>query len=44
MLARRDEPLLAREVQQRLRRFFPDDRVAILTEIRAALRDGSEFT
>jgi hypothetical protein len=44
MLARRDEPLLAKEVQQRLLRFFPDDRVATVTKIRAALRDGSEFT
>jgi hypothetical protein len=44
MLARHDEPLLAGEVQQRLLRFFPDDRVAAVTEIRAALRDGSEFT
>ena len=40
VLARRDEPLLAREVQQRL---FPDDRVPTVTEIRAALRDGPEF-
>jgi len=44
MLARHDEPLLAREVQQRLLRFFPDERVATVTEIRAALRDGPEFT
>jgi hypothetical protein len=44
MLARHGEPLLAREVQQRLLRFFPDDRVATVTEIRAALRGGSEFT
>jgi hypothetical protein len=43
-LARHEEPLLAREVQQRLLRFFPDDRVAALTEIRTVLRDGSEFT
>jgi hypothetical protein len=44
MLARHDEPLLAKEVQQRLLRFFPDERVATVTEIRAALRDGPEFT
>jgi alkylation response protein AidB-like acyl-CoA dehydrogenase len=37
MLARHDEPLLASEVQQRLLRFFPDDRVATVTEIRSAL-------
>jgi hypothetical protein len=43
MLARDDGPLLAREVQERLLRFFPDDHVATLTEIRAALRDGPEF-
>jgi hypothetical protein len=41
VLARHDEPLLAREVQQR--RLFPDDRVPTVTEIRAALRDGPEF-
>jgi hypothetical protein len=29
-----------REVQQRLLRFFPDDRVATVTEIGTALRDG----
>jgi hypothetical protein len=44
MLARYDEPLLAREVQQRLLRFFPDDSVATVTEIRTALRDSPEFT
>ncbi len=43
VLARHDEPLLAREVQQRLLRLFPDDRVPTVTEIRAALRDGPEF-
>ena len=43
VLARHDRPLLAREVQQRLLRLFPDDRVPTVTEIRAALRDGPEF-
>jgi hypothetical protein len=44
VLARNGEPLLAREVQQRLLRLFPDDRVPMVTEIRAALKDGPEFT
>ena len=43
VLARHDEPLLAREVQQWLLRLFPDNRVPTVTEIRAALRDGPEF-
>jgi predicted nucleic acid-binding protein len=43
VLARHDEPLLAREVQQCLLRFFPDDRVPTVAGIRAALRDGPEF-
>jgi len=37
------EPLLAREVQQRLLRLFSDDCVPTVAEIRAALRDGPEF-
>ena len=43
LLARHDEPLLAREVQERLLRHFPSERVPMVTEIRAALKDGSEF-
>ena len=43
VLARQDEPLLAREVQERLLRHFPSERVPMVTEIRAALKDGSEF-
>ena len=43
VLARSDEPLLAREVQQRALRLFPGDRVPTVTELRAALRDGPEF-
>lgn len=43
VLARHDEPLLAREVQQRLLQLFPDDHVPTVTEIRAAFRDGPEF-
>ena len=43
VLARHDEPLLAREVQQRALRLFPGDRVPTVTELRAALRDGPEF-
>lgn len=44
VLARNGEPLLAREVQQRLLRIFPDDQVPMVTEIRAALRNAPEFT
>ena len=43
VLARHAEPLLAREVQQRFLRLFPDDHVPTVTEIRAALRGGPEF-
>ncbi|SRR5271166_287073 len=43
VLARQGEPLLAREVQERLLRHFPSERVPTVTEIRAALKDGSEF-
>lgn len=43
VLARSDEPLLAREVQQRALRLFPGDRVPAVTELRTALRDGPEF-
>ena len=43
VLARSDEPLLAREVQQRALRLFPGDRVPTVTELRTALRDGPEF-
>jgi hypothetical protein len=43
VLARHDEPLLAREVQQRLLGLIPADRVPAVTEIRTALRDGPEF-
>lgn len=43
VLARHDEPLLAREVQQLLLGLFPADRVPAVTEIRTALRDGPEF-
>ena len=43
VLARHNEPLLAREVQQRLLRLFPGDRVPTVAEIRASLRDGPEF-
>ena len=43
VLARHDEPLLAREVQQRLLGLSPDGRVPTVTEIRAALGGGPEF-
>jgi hypothetical protein len=43
VLARSDEPLLAKEVQQRALRLFPGDRVPTVTELRTALRDGPEF-
>jgi hypothetical protein len=43
VLARQDEPLLAKEVQERLLRHFPSERVPTVPEIRAALKDGPEF-
>jgi hypothetical protein len=43
VLARHDEPMLAREVQERLLQLFPDEHVPDVAEIRAALRDGPEF-
>ena len=43
VLARQDGPLSAREVQERLLRHFPSDRVPTVTEVRTALKDGSEF-
>jgi hypothetical protein len=35
--------LLAKEVQERLLRHFPSERVPAVPEIRAALEDGPEF-
>lgn len=43
MLARRDAPLPAKEIQRRLLHLFPGDRVPAVTGIRAALRDGPGF-
>jgi hypothetical protein len=43
VLARQGEPLLAKEVQERLLRHFPSERVPAVPEIRAALEDGPEF-
>jgi hypothetical protein len=42
VLARQRDPLLAADIQERIRADFPD-RVPAITEVRAALRDGSEF-
>jgi hypothetical protein len=43
VLVHHNEPMLAREVQQRLRLLFPDDRVRAVAEVRAALTESSEF-
>lgn len=43
VLARHDGPMLAREVQDRLRRIFPVEHVPAVAQIRASLRDGPEF-
>lgn len=43
VLARQGEPLLAREVQERLLSHFPSERVPTVTEIRAAVKNCPEF-
>jgi hypothetical protein len=43
VLARQREPLLAREIQERMQRHFPAELVPTVAEVRAVLKDGSEF-
>jgi predicted nucleic acid-binding protein len=43
VLARQPEPLLAKEIQQRIERLFPVDFVPTVSEVRAVLKNGSEF-
>jgi hypothetical protein len=43
VLSRQQEPLLAREVQELIAARFTAELVPTATEVRAALRDGSEF-
>jgi hypothetical protein len=43
VLARQQEPLLAREVQELIQVHFPVETVPTVTEVRSALTDGTEF-
>ena len=43
ILSRQRQPLLAREVQERIRLHFPTDAVPTVAEIRTELKDGSAF-
>lgn len=43
VLARQREPLLAKEIHELIQRYFPDGFVPTVAEVRAALREGSEF-
>ena len=43
VLARQREPLLAREVQERMLRHFPREVVPTVAEVRTVLQEGSEF-
>jgi hypothetical protein len=43
VLARQREPLLAREVQERMLLNFAAESVPTAAEVRAVLKDGSEF-
>jgi hypothetical protein len=43
VLARQQQPLLAREIQERMLRYFPRDLVPTVGEVRTLLQEGSEF-
>ena len=43
VLARQDEPLLAREIQEKMLKSFPLEVVPTVGQVRAVLSEGSEF-